>query len=53
MLVKILKDSETPTNSLKKGDVVNLQSHLAAMLLKAKIAKKLTKKEIESYSNGD
>ena len=53
MLVKILKDTQTPTHSLKKGDLVNLQSHIAALLINSKDAKVATAKDIKAMKNGD
>ena len=53
MLVKMIQDKETPTNSLKKGNIYNLQSMQGSKLIGLKVAKKPTKKEIEAYENGN
>lgn len=52
MLVKILKDVETPTHSLKKGMIVDMQSHLAALLVNSKDAKVPTAKELKALEDG-
>ena len=48
MLIMILKDTETPTHSLKKGQLVNVQSASAAILVASKLARIPTKKDLGS-----
>jgi len=47
MKVKCLIDFETPTHSLKKGVIYDLQFKIAENLIKSKIVKKPTKKDLE------
>ena len=53
MYIKILKDTETPTHSLAKGMIVDIQSAQAAILITSKMAKVPTAKELKALEDGN